>query len=418
MAASSPAASAPVPPAIDLRWMGLFALVGLVASAYATWVHHQLLVDPTYAPICDVSAQVSCTNAYTSRYGTFAGVSVALLGALYFAGVLLLLGFGAASRAVRDHVAGYVFAAAVVGLAGVFYLGYASYVLGTLCPVCVATYVAVIGLFASAATAARLPMRTLPARLAADLSTLVRTPAAAAAALAFVAVAVGAVRWFPAETVTAAAAPAGGAQAATAAAPALPAAQLRELEQFLAGQQRVPITVPTDGAAVVLVKFNDYMCPPCGQTFAMYKPVLAKYAKEYPGKLKFVTKDYPLDPECNRLAPGGGHMASCEAAVSVRLAREKGKADAMEDWLFANQPTLTPARVKEAARMVGGVSDFDERYATVLQLVKGDIEQGGQLQVQGTPTFFLNGIRLPGLRPEFLDAAIALELKRAGVAVK
>ena len=111
-------------------------------------------------------------------------------------------------------------------------------------------------------------------------------------------------------------------------------------------------------------------------------------------------------------------MASCEAAVSVRLARERGKSAEMEDWLFANQPSLTPERVKEAARIVGGVSDFDARYAAMLQLVKADIEQGGQLQVQGTPTFFLNGIRLPGLRAEFLDAAIALELKRAGVPVR
>ena len=37
--------------------------------------------------------------------------------------------------------------------------------------------------------------------------------------------------------------------------------------------------------------------------------------------------------------------------------------------------------------------------------------------MQGSPTFFLNGIGLPGLRPEFLDAAIAMEMKRAGVAV-
>jgi protein-disulfide isomerase len=168
----------------------------------------------------------------------------------------------------------------------------------------------------------------------------------------------------------------------------------------------------------VLVKFNDYMCPPCGQTFAEYKPVLAKYAKEYPGKVKYVTRDYPLDPECNRLAPGGAHMASCEAAVAVRLARDKGKADAMEDWLFANQPTLTTASVKDAARNIGGVTDFDARYGAVLELVKGDIEQGGQLRVQGTPTFFLNGIRLPGLRAEFLDAAIAIELKRAGITVR
>jgi uncharacterized membrane protein/protein-disulfide isomerase len=414
MAHSPAAPAAPV----DLRWMALFATVGLVAAASSTWVHHQVISDPTYASFCDVSSSLSCTNAYTSRYGSFAGISVALLGALYFAGVLLLLGFGAAARAVRPNVAAYVFAAAIVGLAGVFYLGYASFVvLKTVCLLCVATYVAVLGLFVSAAAATRIPMRTLPERLAADLSTILRTPAAAAAAVAFVVLAAGAVRWFPAEPVTAASTDGAG-QAATPATAAVPADQLKELEQFLGAQQRVPVMVASEGAAVVLVKFNDYQCPPCGQTFEMYKPVLAKYAKEYPGKVKYITKDYPLDPECNRLAPSGGHMASCEAAVSVRLAREKGKADAMEDWLFANQPTLTPARVKEAARMVGGVSDFDTRYASVLQLVKGDIEQGGQLQVQGTPTFFLNGIRLPGLRPEFLDAAIAIELKKAGVAVK
>jgi uncharacterized membrane protein/protein-disulfide isomerase len=403
---------------VNLTWMAVAAAVGLAAAGASTWVHHQILTDPAYASFCDVSAMLSCTNAYTSRFGSFGGISVALLGAIYFAGVLGLLAFGAAAPRLRPNIAAYVFAASIVGLAGVFYLGYASFVvLKTVCLLCVATYVAVAGLFVSAAMAARIPMRTLPARLAADLSTLLRTPAAIAAVAAFVVLTVGALRWFPAEPVAAATVDPSG-QATPAAPAALPAAQLQELERFLAAQQRVPVMVATEGAAVVLVKFNDYQCPPCGQTFEMYKPVLAKYAKEYPGKVKYVTKDYPLDPECNRLAPSGCHMASCEAAVSVRLAREKGKADEMEDWLFANQPSLTPARVKEAARMVGGVADFDTRYASVLQLVKGDIEQGGQLQVQGTPTFFLNGIRLPGLRPEFLDAAIAMELKRAGVAVR
>jgi protein-disulfide isomerase/uncharacterized membrane protein len=360
---------------------------------------------------------MSCTNAYTSRYGAVAGVSVALLGALFFAGVLMLLGLAATHDTLRTSVPGYVFVASIVGLGVVFYLGYASFmVLGNVCLLCVATYVAVIGLFVSAAVASRTPMRTLPARLATDLSAIMRSPAAAAAAVAFVALSVAAIRWFPAQAAAAAASPE---QAAAApAAQGIPAAALKELETFLAAQQRVPVMVASEGAAVVLVKFNDYQCPPCGATFAQYKPVLAKWNKEYAGKFKYITKDYPLDPECNRLAPSGAHMASCEAAVSVRLAREKGNADKMEDWLFANQPTLTPARVKEAARMVGGVSDFDARYESTLTLVKGDIEQGGQLKVQGTPTFFLNGIRLPGLRPEFIDAAIAIEMKKAGVAVK
>jgi protein-disulfide isomerase len=38
---------------------------------------------------------------------------------------------------------------------------------------------------------------------------------------------------------------------------------------------------------------------------------------------------------------------------------------------------------------------------------------GGQLDVRGTPTFFMNGLRLPGLRAEFFDAAIQWEQKRS-----
>ena len=51
-------------------------------------------------------------------------------------------------------------------------------------------------------------------------------------------------------------------------------------------------------------------------------------------------------------------------------------------------------------------------HAATLELVKADVAQGGQLKIGGTPTFFMNGIQLPGLRPEFFDAAVAWELRR------
>ncbi len=84
----------------------------------------------------------------------------------------------------------------------------------------------------------------------------------------------------------------------------------------------------------------------------------------------------------------------------------------MEDWLYANQPAMNPDTVKKAAATVGGVTDFDARYAATLALVKADIAQGQQLKISGTPTFFVNGIRLPGMKSEFFDAAIAWEMKR------
>lgn len=249
-------------------------------------------------------------------------------------------------------------------------------------------------------------------RIMNDLGLLFRSPRALMATLAFVAAAVVAVVVFPEQRVSAAAS--GEAAEAEQLQPAASAEQIKQLEAYLAAQPRVPLVAPSDGAAVVIVKFNDYQCPGCGQTYRDYKPVLAKYAKDMPGKVKFITKDYPLERQCNVFIQQDLHSGACEAAVAVRLAREKGKGEAMEDWLYSNQPAMNPETVKKAAETVGGVSakDFDARLNATLELVKADVAQGSQLKITGTPTFFLNGMRLPGLRGEFFDAAIAWELRR------
>jgi protein-disulfide isomerase len=51
----------------------------------------------------------------------------------------------------------------------------------------------------------------------------------------------------------------------------------------------------------------------------------------------------------------------------------------------------------------------------VLEDVRADSQLGQKLGVSGTPTFFLNGIKLGALRPAAFDAVIAYELKKAGV---
>jgi protein-disulfide isomerase len=95
------------------------------------------------------------------------------------------------------------------------------------------------------------------------------------------------------------------------------------------------------------------------------------------------------------------------------LAHERGKGAAMEDWLYANQATLTPAGVRVAAREVAGITDFDARYAKVLEQVRSDTALGGLLHVKATPTFFINGVKIDGgLAPQYFDAIVAYELKK------
>ena len=374
-------------------------------------MHYRILNDPLYASFCDVSATLNCTEAYTSEFGAFGGVPVALLGMLFFAGLLALIALCSASPAASRNLPGYIFVSSTIGLAAVLYLAYASYfVLNVVCLLCVGTYLAVIGLFLLSGSGTHYPMTSLPMRIIDDLQRLIRTPRALTAAAVFAAAAVTAIVVFPEQRVRAEAGASESEQAQPAA--VISPTQLQQFEQYLAQQPRVPVMAPSDGAAIVILKFNDYQCPGCGQTYRDFKPVLAKWAKEAPGKVKFIAKDYPLERECNQFIPSDLHSGACEAAVAVRLAREKGKAEAMEDWLYANQPAMNPDTVKKAAATVGGVTDFDARYAATLALVKADIAQGQQLKISGTPTFFVNGIRLPGMKPEFFDAAIAWEVKR------
>ena len=65
-------------------------------------------------------------------------------------------------------------------------------------------------------------------------------------------------------------------------------------------------------------------------------------------------------------------------------------------------------------REVAQIDDFDARYEALLPEIRKDVALGQQVQVSGTPTIFLNGIRFPNVRPSYIDAAIAILLKKAG----
>ena len=385
------------------------ALVGLSVSGAAAYVHYRLINDPSYHSFCDVSSTINCTQVYLSRFGTFRGIPVALFGVFWFvAATLLSVGGLTARPSVRESVPGYLFVLSTLALAVVLYLAYASIVvLKAYCPLCFVTYAAVIGLFLVTGAATSFPMTTLPRRAMRDLRVFVSSPLAITVAVLFLAGAATTLAFFPRE--------AGGEPAARAAAPPPTAAQTSEFERLMATAPRVPMAIPTDGAKVLIVDFSDFQCPYCRQAFYAYKPILQKYEAQQPGAVKFVLKDYPLDSECNvNVAGGGPHPSACEAAVAVRLAQSRNREEAMEEWLFANQPSLTPPVVRQAARDVGQINDFEAKYAFTLDLVKGDIALGHQLGVRSTPTLFINGVKFEGvLAPQYFDQAIAYELKRA-----
>jgi len=388
-----------------LRFALLCAVIGFGVSLAAATVHYHLLFDPSYRSFCDVSARVSCTEVYQSRFSTFQGIPVAIFGALWFvvAGLLSIIGL-TARPAVRESVPGYLFVLSTLALAVVLYLGYASFfVVKAVCILCLATYAAVIGLFVVSGAATSFPMTTLPRRLANDLGVFVRSPLAIVVALLFFVGAGSTLAFFPREG-----------NAAAGEVPQTTADQRSELERFMATAPRIPLIVPREGAKVLIVKFNDFQCPACGQSYLAYKPILAKFEATNPGAVRMVLKDYPLNPGCNAYVANMIHPSACDAAVAVRLARLHNREAEMEDWLYTHQPAMTPPAVRQAARDVGQVTDFDAKYQATLEQVKGDIGLGKQLDVKSTPTFFINGVKVEGAwAPQYFEQAIAYELAHA-----
>jgi uncharacterized membrane protein/2-hydroxychromene-2-carboxylate isomerase len=401
-------------PRVRYALVALSAL-GLIASSAALYVHYRLLTEPNYSSFCDVSETISCQQVFQSEYGTVAGVPVAAGGAIWSALVLMLSIWGMKKPKSDEasRAAGYVFLLSTIGLAAVFYFAYASFfVLRQACPLCLTMYVSVIGIFLLSAAAAG-PLRALQAGLPRDIGALKRSPAAVAMVVVWLLASAGLVLAFPREQVV-------NASQAAVATPAIPVEtlapeQLAELHAWIDRQPRIPEAQPTGSVKVLLLKFNDYQCPSCRQAWVLYKDIIAKYEAAYPGVFLYENKDFPLETECGA---GGVHGAACEAAVAVRLAKEKNLDKQLEAALFDRQsPSMTREDVKAALREVTKISDseFDSRYPQMLEAVKADVQLGQKVGVSGTPTFFINGVKLGGFRPVAFDAVIAYELKKAGV---
>ena len=389
-----------------------FSLLGLVASSAATYVHYHLVKNPDYSSFCDINATVSCKSAYLSQYGSVAGVPVAVGGLVFFTWVLLLLWGSRGKSRILDSAPAYIFVGSTLALAAALYLAYASFfVLKEVCPLCVATYVAVIGVFVISGGAKSVPVARLPGRALRDLGVLVGTPIALLVALVFVAGASWGMSAFPREEVR-----------PVIQTPALSANQQSELERWWDVQPKTPnFPVANDGARVVVVEFADYQCPQCRLMYFALKPIFDKYA-DRPTDVRWAMKQYPLNSECNPGVPTQMHPASCTAAASVVMARWKGPGmfEKMSDWLFLHQAELSPANIRSTASDMLQISDWDAQYPKAIQEVKAEATLGARLEVSQTPTFFINGRRIPGggMSPQYFAEIIELELKRAAAGTR
>lgn len=162
-------------------------------------------------------------------------------------------------------------------------------------------------------------------------------------------------------------------------------------------------------AKVEIVEFTDFQCPFCQRFFKeAYKQIKEKYVDT--GKAKIVFRHYPLPFHSN--AQKAGEAAEC--------ANRQGRFVQYHDVLFekmqADGTGLDAESLKTYAKDLGlNASKFNQCLdgGETTEIVKKDMEEGQTAGVSGTPTFFVNGVKLVGAQPfSSFEQAIEAELKK------
>ncbi|KGN36553.1 DsbA family protein [Knoellia subterranea] len=150
---------------------------------------------------------------------------------------------------------------------------------------------------------------------------------------------------------------------------------------------------------VVLVEFLDFECESCRAAY----PVVEELRTTYAGKVDFVVRYFPIP----------SHTNAINSALAVEAAGQQGKFEEMYKRMYDTQATWGEQQDSKAGLFRGfaqelglDVAAYDTAVAAkaTSERVERDRQDGLDLGVEGTPTFFLNGKKVqPSSVQDFRD---------------
>ena len=139
-------------------------------------------------------------------------------------------------------------------------------------------------------------------------------------------------------------------------------------------------------AAITLVQYGDYECPYTRQSTWVVHAI----QQELGDQVRFVFRNFPLTEI---------HPHALHAAFAAEAAAAQGKFWQMHDYIFHHQHTLEDSDLEQFAEAVGlDMQQYARAMAerSSLARIEEDVEGGERSGVQGTPTFFINGVLYRG----------------------
>jgi protein-disulfide isomerase/uncharacterized membrane protein len=202
----------------------------------------------------------------------------------------------------------------------------------------------------------------------------------------------------------------------------------RKLDQYLAEKaarefEQGPVhplqleAVPYKGPAqapVRITEFSDFLCPFCKNIAVAFQSYLPGTA----GRVSVYFKNYPLDTECNPHLASSLHPGACNLARGGLCAHEQGRFWPYHDKIFFGTPPPNPSKA-DVVRIAGEAGLDAAALQTcfdaprIKEKLAAEIAEARASGVEGTPTLFVNGKRLPRIND--LTQTVEKEAQKLGL---
>lgn len=145
------------------------------------------------------------------------------------------------------------------------------------------------------------------------------------------------------------------------------------------------------GAEIVVVEYGDFQCPACAVGYQNFKD----FKQRHQDRIQFVYKHMPLDM----------HPHAKDAALAYELIRMESADKALT---FVDEAFSAPGRLEDAKDLAAIVkkAGFDwktlqksKNVAEAKKRIQADMQEFQKFGFNGTPSFIMNGVSLPGAQP-------------------
>ena len=172
--------------------------------------------------------------------------------------------------------------------------------------------------------------------------------------------------------------------------------KLSDKELNLILSQRVKDTIhphnPVMGqesASVTIIEYSDFQCPYCAKGDKMVQGFINKY----PGKIRFIFKNYPIQE----------HEQANKAALAAMAAHKQGRFWEYHDLLFQASPAIDEKTILLCAEIMKlNMEQFnnDRKSDEIKGWIEQDKADAKKLNFLKTPGFVINNVPISGVLNE------------------